>query len=127
MCRIPMFSPSGWFTSSRNRSTLSRLSSGSPMPIKTILEMGSPESFWAKITWSRISDGVKSLTLPAIVDAQKAHPIRQPTCEETQTVLPWWYCMTTVSMQLPSSSCHRYFTVPSSLETCLRATEGAVI
>ena len=89
MCRIPMFSPSGWFTSSRNRSTLSRLSMGSPMPISTILEMGAPESFWVKITWSSISPGVKSRTFPAMVDAQKAQPIRQPTWEEMQTVFPW--------------------------------------
>ena len=27
-------------------------------------------------------------------------------------------------MQLPSGSCHRYFMVPSSLETCFRATTG---
>ena len=33
-------------------------------------------------------EGVKSLNLPAIVDAQKAHPIRQPTWEEMQTVFP---------------------------------------
>ena len=79
MCRMPMFCPSGWFTSSRKRRTLSRLSIGSPMPIKTMLETGSPESFWTKITWSSISPGVRSRTLPAMVEAQKAQPIRQPT------------------------------------------------
>ena len=42
-------------------------------------------------------------------------------------MLPWWYCMSTVSMQLPSESSHRYLMVPSSRETCLRATLGAVM
>ena len=62
-----------------------------------------------------------------MVLAQKAHPMRHPTCDEMHTVLPWWYCMSTVSMQLPSASSHRYFMVPSSLDTCFRATVGAVI
>ena len=87
--RIPMFSPSGWFTSCRKRSTFTRLSSGSPMPMRTMLEMSFPESSWVKSTWSSISEGVKSLTLPAMVEAQNLQPIRQPTCEEMQTVLPW--------------------------------------
>ena len=84
-----MFSPSGWFTISRNFSTASRLSIGSPMPISTMLEMGAPESFWTKITCSSSSPGVRSRTFPAMVDAQKAQPIRQPTWEEMQTVFPW--------------------------------------
>ena len=96
------------------------------MPIKTMLETGSPESFWTKITWSSISPGVRSRTLPAMVEAQKAQPIRQPTWEEMQTVFPWWYCIRTDSMQLPSASSQRYFTVPSSLEVCFRATTGGV-
>ena len=86
---MPMFIPSGWFTSSRNRSTLSRLSMGSPIPISTMLETSAPESIWVKSTWSSISAGVKSLTFPAMVEAQKAQPIRHPTWEEMHTVLPW--------------------------------------
>ena len=35
--------------------------------------------------------------------------------------------MTTDSTQLPSRSFQRYLIVPSSFETCLRATEGAVM
>ena len=35
--------------------------------------------------------------------------------------------MSTVSMQLPSDSSQRYLIVPSSRDTCLRATTGAVI
>ena len=53
--------------------------------------------------------------------------MRQPTWEEMHTVLPWWYCISTVSMQLPSDSSHRYLMVPSSRDSCLRATTGAVI
>ena len=30
-------------------------------------------------------------------------------------------------MQLPSASCHRYFMVLSSFETCFRATTGGVM
>ena len=75
-------------------------------------------------TWSSISAGVRSRTLPAMVEAQKAHPIRHPTWEEMHTVLPWWYCMSTVSMQLPSDSSQRYLMVPSNRDTCLRATCG---
>ena len=89
MCRIPMFSPSGWFTNSRNRSTLSRLSMGSPIPMRTILDTGTPLSDWVKITCSNISPGVRSRTFPPRVDAQKAQPIRHPTWVETHTVLPW--------------------------------------
>lgn len=50
MWRMPMFRPSAWLTSSRKRRTLSRLSMGSPMPIKTMLEMGRPLSIWVKST-----------------------------------------------------------------------------
>ena len=87
--RMPMFSPSGWFTSRRKRSTLSRLSRGSPIPISTILEISRPESSWVNSTWSSISPAVRSRTFPATVLAQKAQPMRQPTWEEMHTVLPW--------------------------------------
>ena len=50
MWRMEMFMPSGLFTSSRNRSTLSKLSRGSPMPIRTIWDTGRPESIWVKRT-----------------------------------------------------------------------------
>ena len=62
-----------------------------------------------------------------MVLAQNAQPMRQPTCDEMHTVLPWWYCISTVSMQLPSDSSHRYLMVPSSRDSCFRATVGAVI
>ena len=59
-----------------------------------------------------------------MVEAQKAQPMRQPTWEEMHTVLPYWYRMSTDSTQLPSESFHKYFTVPSREETCLRSTVG---
>ena len=99
---------------------------GSPMPMRTMLETGSPESFRTKITWSSISPAVRSRTFPARVEAQKAQPMRQPTWEEIQTVFPWWYCIKTDSMQFPSASSQRYFTVPSSREVCFRAIFGGV-
>ncbi len=58
------------------------------MPISTIWEMGRPESTWVKSTWSSISNGSSRRTRPPKVEAQKAHPIRQPTSVEMQTVLP---------------------------------------
>ena len=90
MCRIPMFSPSGWFTRVKKRKTVSKLSKGSPIPIKTMLETGTPLSIWVNSTWSSISAGVRSRTFPAMVEAQKAHPIRHPTWQEMHTVLPCW-------------------------------------
>ena len=50
MCRMPMFSPWGLLTSSKKRSTLSMLSSGSPMPMSTMLDTGRPLSSWVKST-----------------------------------------------------------------------------
>ena len=79
ICRIPMFIPWGLLTSSKKRSTLSMLSSGSPIPMSTMLETGRPLSSWVNSTWSSSSDGRRSRTLPAMVLAQKAQPIRQPT------------------------------------------------
>ena len=88
MCRMEICIPSGLFTSSRKRITLSKLSSGSPMPMSTIWEMGWPESTCVNRTWSSISNGSSRRTKPPRVDAQKAQPMRQPTSVEMQTVLP---------------------------------------
>ena len=114
------FSPSGEERISRNRTTLSKLSSGSPMPIKTKLAIFSPVSSSAAYTSSSISDGVRFRTQPARVEAQKLQPIRHPTWVEMHKLFPYLYRMTTASTQLPSESSSRYFTVPSSLETSLR-------
>ena len=50
ICRMPMFSPLGLLTSAKNFSTLSLLSSGSPIPISTMLEMARPLSNWVNST-----------------------------------------------------------------------------
>ena len=88
MCRIPMFMPSGWFTSLRNFMTLSKLSSGSPIPMSTMCPIFKPDSFSENMTSSSISPASRFLTSPPIVDAQKAQPWRQPTCVEMHTLLP---------------------------------------
>ena len=60
------------------------------MPIRTMLEIFLPESSSEKSTSSRISEALSERTSPPIVEAQKAQPCRQPTWQETQTVLPCW-------------------------------------
>lgn len=97
---------------------------GSPMPIMTMPSMRSPVSICAMRTCPISSPAVRSRTLPPMVDAQKRHPMRQPTCEEMQTVLPCLYFITTASTQLPSASPNRYLTVPSIADTSLRSTVG---
>ena len=60
-------------------------------------------------------------------DAQKAHPIRQPTCEEMQTDQPNLYFIRTDSTRLSSGSLNRYFLVPSSLEIWISTGSGTVM
>ena len=60
------------------------------MPMRTMLEMGRPESSSVKRTSSSISPADRRRTRPPMVEAQKAQPMGQPTSEEMQTVLPWW-------------------------------------
>ena len=59
------------------------------MPMSTIFESSSPDSFCENMTSSSISEGSSPRTSPPIVDAQNAQPWRQPTCVEMHTVLPW--------------------------------------
>ena len=56
--------------------------------IQRLSDPGAPLSIWVDSTWSTISAGARSRTFPAMVDAQNAQPIRQPTWQEMQTVLP---------------------------------------
>ena len=58
------------------------------MPIITTPSMRSPRSCEAAVSWPSISDGARSRTLPPMVEAQKRQPMRQPTCEEMQAVVP---------------------------------------
>ena len=91
----------------KNCTTFWKLSIGSPEPIMTMLSTRSPEIVWIRYIWSNISDGARLRTMPSSVDAQKRQPMRQPTCEEIHTELPWWY-------------------VPSICDTCTRSAVSAV-
>ena len=82
------------------------------MPMSTMLEIGSPESSWVKSTWSKISDGARRRTKPAWVEAQKTHPILQPTSVEMQTDCRDDTSSKTVSMQFPSPRRQRYLIRP---------------
>ena len=66
------------------RSTLSALSSGSPIPMKTRLVSRSNSG--SETIWLRISAVVSEWMSPCRPVAQKAHPMRHPACEETQSV-----------------------------------------
>ena len=44
------------------------------MPIRTIFEMGRPDSFCENMTSSSISEGSSPLMRPPMVEAQKAQP-----------------------------------------------------
>ena len=97
-CRMLMFSPPGSPSILRKVTTLSKLSSGSPLPISTTLSTGrrsglmarAPRTYAPAATTSpSISKGARSRTFPPRPDAQKAQPIAQPTCVETHSVFPY--------------------------------------
>ena len=43
----------------------------------------------AQMIWPSISAGVRLRAQPSSVEAQNAQPIRQPTCVDRQSVLPY--------------------------------------
>ncbi len=88
MLRMPMFTPCGQEMIDRKSITLSKLSSGSPMPISTMCETRSPVSAMTAYISPAISPAVRFRTRPPCVEAQKRHPMRQPTCVDTHTELP---------------------------------------
>jgi len=88
MCLFPIFNPFSSFTILRKFIVSLKLFKGSPLPIRTILEILYPISFCIVSIWSIISPALKFLTKPSSVDAQKVHPIAQPTCVEIQAVIP---------------------------------------
>ena len=65
------------------------ISNGSPIPINTILDIFVFSSCSIAIICSTISPAVKFLTKGIPVEAQNLHPILQPICDDTHTVLPW--------------------------------------
>jgi len=66
------------------RSTLSVLSSGSPMPMKTTFVRLSRSG--SETIWLRISAVVSECCSPCRPVAQNLHPMRHPACDETHNV-----------------------------------------
>jgi len=83
-----MFNPFSSLINSRNFVTFSKLSRGSPLPIKTMLETFSPMFFSISYICSNNSEGLKFLSSPLRVEAQNLQPIRHPDCVEIHTELP---------------------------------------
>ncbi len=98
--------------------TASRFSIGSPMPMKTRVCSLRAELFASRRSarnWRTISPAVRFRSNPSFVDAQKSHPIAQPTWEEMHPAArsSRKSGMSTDSTALPSPSRTRSFTVPS--------------
>lgn len=96
--------------------TLARLSSGSPIPIKTRLFSLVSESVrysFSLFTCFTISPAERFLIRPNLAVAQKAHPILQPTCEDIHAVYLFPSLRITASIRSPSESSNRNLTVPS--------------
>ena len=106
---------------SRPRSSVRKLSSGSPMPMKTALSGQRPVAAWSSLPavriWAMSSSGVRLRTKPERPVRQKVHPTGQPTCVERQSVCALGMDMMTVSTDWPSSRPRRSLRVPSLL-TC---------
>src|SRR5699024_6962021 len=119
MLRWEMLSPSCADTSRKNLTTLSKLSSGSPLPINTMLVtyLSPPPSAFTASTCPSISPDDRLRINPSRVLAQNLQPKRHPTCVDTQRVLPYLYFISTPSMILPSNRRYKNFSVPSNSET----------
>src|SRR5690554_7699242 len=100
--------------------TLSKLSSGSPMPIITTLVMARstragtvPKDLLAIHTWPMISAAVRSLLKPCLPVEQKLQSSAHPAWDDTHSV-PRPFCgMYTVSTQLPDATRTTHLRVPS--------------
>ena len=102
--------PHGAVSTSIARRTLSQLSSGSPMPMKTALVSEAASSI--SINCESISAGVRLPCQPCRPVMQKRQPIRHPICEETHTV-----CLSPsgiITASTPGPNGKRYFLVPSA-------------
>ena len=92
--RLEKLGPSSESRTSRAALTLSKLWSGSPIPMKTRLVSGrggEPSSSsirrrLARATWSTISPEVRFRASPIVPVMQKVQPTAQPTWVETQRV-----------------------------------------
>ena len=110
-----MPSPSGEQTQSSAATRLSRFARLSPIPITTRFVSLSPSGskFLNLSTCSTISPFVRFRSTPFSPLAQKTHPIPQPTCVLTQTVLRSSSAINTHSIFRPSWHPSNSFSVPS--------------
>lgn len=95
-----------------------RLSSGSPMPMNTML-VRCVDSFTESI-WFMICAGVSCPWNPCRPVMQNLHAILHPACELTHSVARSRSGIITVSMSRPGVPGNRYLTVPSVLVVNVR-------
>ena len=107
-------------TSVRERtaaSTASRLSRGSPIPMKTTFVASSPAASAASRAtrnWCTISPAVRFRRKPMVAVAQKAQARVHPDCDDTHTVPRVREGIRTVSALWPSPNSIAHLVVPSS-------------
>ena len=106
--------------------TFARLSSGSPMPMNTMLVMRrlSGSSAAMRTTCSTISATVRFRTSPILPVAQNEHASGQPTWVETHSVVRLSSGISTASSTAPSFATSAALIVPS-IENCGSRTLSA--
>ena len=106
----------GWTSRRTAGSTAGRLSSGSPIPMKTTLLMRRPGSSSSRMrqTWSTISAVVRLRPKPRAPVAQKLHASGQPCWVEMHSVVRPSSGISTDSMRTPSRASSTALTVPSA-------------
>ena len=115
MCRAPMPNPSGPLSTLKATFTPGQLSSGSPMPMKTMLvRLSSGVRRRISRTCPAISNGVRFRRYPIRPVAQKTQRSAHPACDEMHRVRRPPLGISTDSMASPSASRQRYFLVPST-------------
>ncbi len=101
--------------------TLSRLSIGSPIPMKTAWSTASTRRKWS--AWSRISHGVRLRPNAIAPVAQNVQVSGHPDCEDRQSERrPSRYRIRTASTGCPSCVRNSVFTVPSRDSRCVSTT-----
>src|SRR5262245_54357334 len=121
MCRAPIPRPSLCPAASRASSRLSRLASGSPMPMTTTLDnrpSGAGVRLRRRTSCSRISPAVRLRTTPFRPLAQNTHPMPQPTCVLMQAVRRGGSWISTHSIMRPSLSLRTSLCVSSEACRC---------
>mmetsp|Transcript_43646 Transcript_43646/g.142050 ORF Transcript_43646/g.142050 Transcript_43646/m.142050 type:complete len:225 (+) Transcript_43646:479-1153(+) len=115
-CDTGTASPAGSTSTRIAWTTASTLSSGSPMPMKITLATCSPNTCAASATCATISAADRLRSSPIRPVSQKEHPIRHPTCDETQSDhdLPPGAGIATISTSSPPPQHSTYFSVSPS-------------